>query len=168
MPADFSALPPRRVSAPVLLLVYLAWYMFGAVLVAAIYMVADQFLTSSPQSSAMGVVIPMVAGMSVAGYWAKREGRPGGGRQWRIALLFALVTVVLNGALIWLIASSGVVPELSFPNGFTRDDLTFGSILGAALLVILLLVIRFGFWMGFRGWEKQQARLAAAKNRPPR
>lgn len=45
--------------------------------------------------------------------------------------------------------------------------MTFGAILGAVLLVILTLVIRGGFWIGFNGWEKQRDRINA-KNRAPR
>ncbi|MCL4066362.1 ABZJ_00895 family protein [Pseudomonas sp. GX19020] len=165
MSADPLAAPKKRVSTSVLLLVYLAFMLFGIVIVAVIWMVADQFLTSSSQNSAMGVVVPMIAAMSMSSFWARREGRPTSGRQWWIALLATLLTLALNGALIWAIASSGAWPELSFRNGFSRDDLVFGSIVGAVLLVLLTLVVRFGFWLGLNGWEKQQAKLAALKTR---
>lgn len=165
MSSDPLAVPKKRVSTSVLLLVYLAFMLFGIVIVAVIWTVADQVFTSSSQSSAMGVVVPMIAAMSMSSFWARREGRPASGRQWWIALLATLLTLALNGALIWAIASSGAWPELSFRNGFTRDDLMFGSILGAALLVLLTLVVRLGFWLGLNGWEKQQAKLAALKIR---
>ncbi len=166
MSTDVSS-PPQRFSVLTLLLVYLAFMFFGVVLVGVIYMVADQFLTKSSSNASMGFLIPMLAAMAMTSFWAKREGRPTSGRQWLVALLAALLTLALNGALIWYLATSGAVPELAFNGAPSRDDLSFGAILAAVLFALLALIIRGGFWLGFNGWEKQQKKLRD-KMRPPR
>ena len=109
MSTDVSS-PPQRFSVLTLLLVYLAFMFFGVVVVGVIYMVADQFLTKSSSNASMGFLIPMLAAMAMTSFWAKREGRPTSGRQWLVALLAALLTLALNGALIWYLATSGAVP----------------------------------------------------------
>ncbi len=157
---------PRRVSALVLALVYLGLLIGCFALFAVLYMVLDQFFAgNSSSNSAMGFLVPMVSAMGVTQFWARREGRPAPGRQWGIALLLALVTLALNAVVLYFIATSGVIPELSFRNGFSNDDLNIAAILAAVLLVVFVLLIRGAFWLGFNGWEKQQKKVHVCTQR---
>jgi hypothetical protein len=93
----------RPLSAFQLVLFYVAALMGGAVVVNLLIWAADEFLDISFENSAMGFVLAFVAATILGQVWYSREkARPASGRTWMIVLLCTLVTVGLQGVMIWL------------------------------------------------------------------
>ncbi|NPD14113.1 hypothetical protein HOY34_02735 [Xinfangfangia sp. D13-10-4-6] len=160
--SDFSASPvasPRRVSTIAVLAVFLIVTVLITVAAAVLYLILDAVTGVSTSGAAMAGVIPMVAAMTTGGFWAKREGRPSSGRQWFVALLAAILTVVLNLAVAWFAIRGGFVPELRSQVAMSTEDMQILVIVGAAFALMFLLLIRLGFWTGINGWEKRNKSL---------
>lgn len=156
-----TLLPGSRQSAIKLTGIYLAYLIGGIVFLWLLLWAAEEFFQITPSSSAMGIVLPMVSSMAVGGMWYRKEGgRPSSGRVWRIAAVWTMVTVALQGLLVLAAWNVGELDELFGRNGPTAEDAQIFAMVFAGLGVLELLVLRLGLWIGFRGTAKQLAREA--------
>ena len=148
----------RPLSAFQLVLFYVAALMGGAVVVNLLIWAADEFLDISFENSAMGFVLVFVAATILGQVWYSREkARPASGRTWMIVLLCTLVMVGLQGVMIWLSYQYAAL-ESPLPLGELKgEDRMILIGLAAALVVIVMLLIRLGVWVGMRQGVKQEA-----------
>ncbi|GAB1364757.1 hypothetical protein MASR1M32_39930 [Rhodobacter sp.] len=153
-----------RQSGVKLTLQYLAFLIGGILFLWLLLWAAEEFLGVTPSSNAMGIVLPLVAAMAVAGLWYKKEGaRPASGRAWGMALVWGVVTVALQLLLVYAAWKAGALAELIGSNGPTDEDRQMFAIVFAVLGVVQVLVLRLGLWLGFRGTAKQLEREAAKR-----
>ncbi len=156
---DVSA---RPVSLLRIVLVFVATLVAGIVAVVVLYALLESVMGWAPESSAMGLVLPVVAAMSGGQFWANREkAAPASGRLWAAALWSALATVILQAALVWLAIATDSLPGFSQAEALSADDRRILMIALAGVAVLTLLLIRSGYWWGARTAVKQAERLAA-------
>ncbi len=161
-----------RVGTGRLVMVYVGAFIAGLILVIGIYFIAETWFNFSAKSGAMGVILPMIGGMMVGQYQVSREkAYPASGRAWKLALICAVLTILLQLGLVAAAIGSGQM-DGTLPGGrFDTDEQRILAIMAAAFLVIDTLVIRLGIRMGIRQGLKQQAQLAkrqGADRRPHR
>jgi len=150
--------PHRPLSALKLVLLYATTLIVGAVVVNLLIWAADEFLDMRFENSAMGLVLVFVAAAALGQFWYAREGaQPASGRIWMIAMLCTLVTVGLQGVLMLLSYRYAALGSPS-PLGELRDEDQMILIgVAAALVVVVLLLIRLGIWVGMRQGAKQES-----------
>lgn len=148
---------PEPVSALRLVVHYaLALAVCVAVYVLLVQVSAHFFDIAFP-GAAMGLILMLVAASSAGGGWVSREKvRPAGGRVWKIAVLCAVLTVAMQGAV--AVASAETMAVL---RENLRGDTAILVIVVAAIWLVDLLVIRLGFGMGIRQGARQIERAAA-------
>jgi hypothetical protein len=160
---------PETPAAPIptgrLALQFLLFLIGGMVLLIALYWVLETFAGYDGSSgNVMGIVLPPLVAMSMSSWWYQKEkARPASGRLWKLSLICGLVAVGINAALVALLYQAGLLQDLL--GGLPPDmrAMRFFAGIFAGYGVVQILLIRAGFWFGFRSAEKQAQRLAATK-----
>lgn len=165
MPAPISAppaaLPAARVSGARLTGMYLSLLVGGVLLVWLLFWLAERFFGVSPESGAMGVLVPVFAAMAVGQGWYQREGaRPASGRAWAMAALWTLLTLAIQAGLLALAWQAGLLDELFRRGGPSDEDIRIFAMAMLGIGVLLVLAMRAMLWAAFRSAEKQAERKA--------
>jgi hypothetical protein len=156
-----STSEPRPVSAGLVTAVYTGVTVAGAVFIYAVIWALETFFNITFQNSAMGIILVFCAASAAGQFWYSREQqKPASGRVWKVSVLCAFVSVLLQGLIIGaIIALVGMDAAIGTISAADRQILMIAAVV-IALLEIL--VVRLGFWMGIKQAAKQAA-LRAAK-----
>jgi hypothetical protein len=155
-----TEISPLPVSTLRLVLAYLAAFVGATVLFYIIIVVMAELFNVEFQNSAMGFIVAFVSANYVGQFWYSREANlPVKGRIWKITLLCALITLALSGLIFWGVYHLIGLDSQASLFSLSGDDATIigGFVVGLVLLQVL--VIRFGIGMGL----KQAAKLQAQK-----
>ena len=152
--------PTPRLSGAKLTGMFLAFLVGGILLVWLLFWLAERFLGFSPQSNAMGFLVPIFAAMAVGQVWYQREGaRPASGRAWAMAVLWTLLTLAIQVGLLVLAWKAGLLAEM-LGSSPTDEDLKIFALVLLGIGVFQVLAMRVMLWAAFRGAAKQAERKA--------
>lgn len=134
---------------------------------AAVYVLTwavDHFTGVTVDGTPMGLIVPMVAALTVAATWYEREqARPAKGRIWKATLICGLANMAFQCAIFALLIWADLLQDALGP----ASELLAGDGLKILLWVLLgaglvqMLFIRVGFWLGFSGAVKRAQAKAA-------
>ncbi|WP_312528404.1 ABZJ_00895 family protein [Paracoccus sp. (in: a-proteobacteria)] len=161
------ATSPRPASLAFLIATYLGLLIGGIVLFYVIIFVMEEFAgLAFPENNSMGLILIAVATMTTGQIWYNRERvEPSSRRKWVLALCLTVVTVAIQAAFIWMVASvAGQLSQFTRELGGRDGTLIIGVF--AFLIVLELLMIRASVWWGVRGAIKQEQRKAAKEALP--
>ncbi len=129
----------RRASAGFLIGIYSIIFLgMAAAFIAITYLIEIE-------NAAMGLIIAAAAAMTMARNWVTREqAKPSQIRAWTISLGCALVTLVFFA----IIAMTGIAADEAALRDLQREGPILIVGIAGILLVIILLVIRLGLWVG--------------------
>jgi hypothetical protein len=100
-------------------------------------------------SPSMGVVVTFVAAMATAQIWVNKEKTaPESKRAWRLALICGVLASAISAALLAL--SLLVDPALLSELQADTDASAILAVLAVAVILLNVLIIRFGLWFGAR------------------
>jgi len=153
-----------RLSGARLTAMFLAFLVGGILLVWLLFWLAERFFGFSPESNAMGFLVPLFAAMGVGQVWYQREGgRPASGRAWAMAALWTVLALAIQIGLFVLAWKAGLLDGLFNRGGPSDEDLKIFALVMLGVGVFQFLALRVGLWAAFRGAAKQAERLAARK-----
>lgn len=158
-----TAIIPRPVSDLRLVLTYLAFLVGGIVLLNLVFLVVQTFFQfSMANSSAMGILLMIAAGGSVGQTWYKHEQvTPSGGRAWRVAFLCLLATLAIQALIVAALYLGATAWGQNPLSGMRSSDMPILAGVAGGIVILELLVIRAGMFMGGRDAKKKAERLAA-------
>lgn len=163
MSAPISSASAVRLSGAKLTAMFLAFLVGGILLVWLVFWLGERFFGFSPESNAMGLLVPIFAAMAVGQVWYQREGgRPASGRAWAMAVLWTLLTLAIQVGLLVLAWKAGLLAEM-LGSSPTDEDLKIFALVLLGIGVFQVLAMRAMLWASFRGAAKQAERLAARK-----
>jgi hypothetical protein len=159
-----TEISPLPVSPLRLVLAYLAAFIGATVLFYVIIVVMAELFNIEFKNNAMGFIVAFVSANYVGQFWYSREkNAPTKGRVWKITFLCALITLALSALIFWgvyqLIGLDGQGNLFSLSGG---DATIIGGFV-AGLVLLQVLVIRFGIGMGLKQAAKLQAQKLAKK-----
>lgn len=119
----------------------------------------EMFFQFSFDSSAMGVIVPMLSAMQTGTIYFNRTGqRPQPAFAWKTGFCFTLTSLLISLAVFVAAYVFGLYPEL---DGMLNDP-SFATILLVVLVVISLIlwiICRFAFGMGARQAQKLKEKM---------
>lgn len=157
-----NATAPRPVPNLTLALYYLAIFVGGLVALNVLYLLIQAFFCFSPSNgAAMGFLLMVASAGSVGQIWYRRERvRPGSGRAWRVALLCLLATILVQALMLGFLYVAAGMPDSPL-RGVRPDEQPLLAGVVAFVLLVELLLIRLGLFMGGRQAQKKDKRVTA-------
>ncbi|MGV2981940.1 ABZJ_00895 family protein [Camelimonas sp. ID_303_24] len=152
----------RPVSNLTLALYYLAIFVGGVIALNVLYLLLETFLRFNPSNGAAMAFLLMVASAgSVGQIWYRREHvGPSGARAWRVALLCLLATILVQILLLGFFYVAAGMPGSPLGGAPASEQPLLAGVV-AFVLLLQLLLIRLGLFMGGRQAQKKDKRAIA-------
>lgn len=139
---------PRPASTLRVVLNYFGALILGIVVYFVIVWIAEEYFNLQPSSNAMGIILVVIASVTAgSGLYTREQARPTSGRLWRLAIICAVATVILQTGIIALAAANTGDELIGQIRNETPSTI---AIFVAVVAVVDALLIRLGLWLGVR------------------